>query len=204
MMNSLEHSFCSSSVWRYLSERRVLPWVLAGQRLGDHTLEIGAGYGASTRFLRQRAARVTALEYNHEEILKWKARCEGAGLVAVCGDGTQLPFAAETFSSVTAILVMHHLRSVELQDRMLAEVARVLRPGGSFVGFEILDGWMNRVIHLGSTFTPFVPATARERMKAGGFGSVMVDLRRGAFRFSAWKARRWSEEIRVSGNRRSA
>jgi len=182
----------------------MLPWVTAGVSLGEHALEIGAGYGASTRFLRERAARVTALEYNQEEVLKWKVRCEGAGVAAVCGDGTQLPFAAETFSSVTAILVMHHLRSVELQDRLLAEVARVLRPGGPFVGFEILDSWMNRVIHVGSTFTPFAPATARERMTAGGFGSVMVDVRRGAFRFSAWKVRPWREEIHWSGNRRSA
>jgi ubiquinone/menaquinone biosynthesis C-methylase UbiE len=48
----------------------------------------------------------------------------------VAGDASQLPFRDETFDIVTANMVVEHLVEPERQFR---EVARVLRPGGSFV-----------------------------------------------------------------------
>src|ERR1700757_2721787 len=114
-MNTIEHFFCSSALWRYFSGRHLLPWVLAGNQLGEHALEIGAGYGAATRFLRARAGRVTALECDWRSMTKMIAQHEGNGMSAVCGDGTQLPFATETFSSVVVILVLHHLKTAESQ-----------------------------------------------------------------------------------------
>lgn len=186
-MNSFEHWACSSSWWRYFSERHLLPWVFAGQKLGEHALEIGAGYGAGTRFLRERSERVTALEYDVRSAGKLKAKLHDGGIEVVCGDGAQLPFEAERFSAVTAILVLHHLKSVELQDRVLREVNRVLWPGGVFVGFEIEDGWTHRIGHVGSTFTPFTAAVVR--LRGAGFEGVSVDVRSGAFRFCATKPR---------------
>jgi ubiquinone/menaquinone biosynthesis C-methylase UbiE len=187
-MNPIEHFFCSSSLWRYFSERHLLPWVLAGNDLGEHTLEIGAGYGAATRYLRERAERVTALESHRGSLLRFMEQHQADGIGLVCGDGTQLPFAAETFTSAVAILVLHHLTSAELQDRMLGEVLRVLRPGGAFAGLEITAGWVNRLAHIGSTFTPFSPEAAVGRLAAAGFAKISVDLRSGAFRFCAGKA----------------
>jgi len=188
-MNTIEHLFCSSSVWRYFSEQHLLPWVLAGSGLGQHTLEIGAGYGAATRYLRSRAERVTALEYDRGSLLKFMKQYRADGIGVVCGDGAQLPFAPDTFTSVVAILVLHHLKSAELQDRALGEVMRVLRPGGVFAGFEITDSWVNRLVHIGSTFTPLSPAAAFGRLTVAGFAKISVDLHRGAFRFRAAKAR---------------
>lgn len=188
-MNTLEHFFCSSSFWRYFSERKLLPWVFSGHRLGEHVLEIGAGYGAATRYLRRCAERVTTLEYDQTSILKLKRQHDGDGVSAVCGDGAGLPFASDTFSSVVAILLLHHLKSAELQNRMLAETMRVLRPGGVLVGFEITDSWMNRVVHIRSTFTPFAPAPAMAQLTETGFGKVSVDVRGGVYRFSAARAK---------------
>jgi len=165
-----------------------LPWVFAGQELGEHALEIGAGYGAGTRFLRQSVQRVTALEYDMRSTMAWKAKGHSDGVDIVCGDGAQLPFADERFSSVTAILVLHHLKSVELQERLLREVMRVLRRDGVFVGFEIGDSWLNRIGHIGSTFTPFTSSRALGSLSAAGFGDVSVESRAGAFRFRAKRA----------------
>jgi SAM-dependent methyltransferase len=53
------------------------------------------------------------------------------GLEAVRGDLDDLPFAYESFDVVTCNWVLYHLADV---DRGLAELARVLRPGGRFVG----------------------------------------------------------------------
>jgi len=53
------------------------------------------------------------------------------GLEAVRGDLEDLPFADESFEVVTCNWVLYHLADV---DRGLAGLARVLRPGGRFVG----------------------------------------------------------------------
>jgi hypothetical protein len=44
-MNRFENWFCASTLWRNITKRQVLPWLLAGSDLGDHILEIGAGSG---------------------------------------------------------------------------------------------------------------------------------------------------------------
>jgi ubiquinone/menaquinone biosynthesis C-methylase UbiE len=187
-MNRMEHFFCSTSLWQRMTHRYLLPWVLSGARLGDHVLEIGAGYGAATGQLLKAAPRVTSLEYDPRALEKLKAKHRAAGLTALCGDAAALPFADETFSSAVAILVLHHLKSRELQDRALAEAHRVLRPGGSFFVFEIEDGWMERFAHFRSTFTPVSAGSAFARLTKAGFQRVSVDFRRGGYRFRARKA----------------
>jgi len=46
------------------------------------------------------------------------------------GDGSALPFQSESFSLVTANMVMEH---IEYPDLVLGEIARVLQPGGMFI-----------------------------------------------------------------------
>src|SRR6267142_2398316 len=94
-----------------------------------------------------------------------------------------LPFANRTFTAAVAVLVLHHLRSSELQDRAFAEVHRVLQPGGEFFAFEIPDGWFNRVIHIKSTFVPIQPNALAARLANAGFGGVVLDRRPGGFSF---------------------
>ncbi len=180
-MNTLEPCLCSSSLWRYLTGRQLLPWVMSGVLLGDLVLEIGAGYGASTPHLRKCVSRVTSLEYDAGMIRKLNS----AAAEVLRGDATRLPFASETFSCAIAILVVHHLQSRELQDRMFAEVFRVLRPAGVFLAFEIQNTWINRAAHFRSTFTPITPGSAFVRLNAVGFDRVSVDFRRAGFRVCA-------------------
>jgi ubiquinone/menaquinone biosynthesis C-methylase UbiE len=187
-MNTLEHFLCSSSLWRYISQRQLLPWVLSGARLGDHVLEIGAGYGAGTEHLRQRVPRVTSLEYDHNSTLSLKSQHNGHPGGVLRGDASRLPFADETFSSAVAILVLHHLQSRKLQDHAFAEVLRVLRPGGVFLAFEINDSWIHHVGHYKSTFTPLSPGSAFARLSLAGFSRVSIDFRRGGFRLHALRA----------------
>jgi len=198
-MNRLEHFFCSTSLWRRMTHQHVLPWVLSDARLGDHVLEIGAGYGAATEQLRKVAARVTCLEYDALALRRLNARHGGDGVTPLRGDAAALPFADETFSSAIAILVLHHLKSRELQDRAIAEVHRVLRPGGSFFVFEIEDGWMNRIAHYRSTFTPVPAGSAFARLNRAGFSKISVDFRRGGYRFRARK----SAEVSTMENARA-
>jgi ubiquinone/menaquinone biosynthesis C-methylase UbiE len=188
-MNAYETWFCGTRLWRWVTRRQVLPWILQGSELGDHVLELGAGPGAATKELGRLAPRVTSLEYSHAFAAKLGVRLNGSNATAIQGDASTLPFADRTFSSAMAILMLHHLRSSDLQDRAFAEIWRVLRPGGVFLAFEIQDGWLHRVAHIKSTFVPVMPASAFVRLTAAGFSKVTVDFRRGGFRIRALRGR---------------
>src|SRR5258705_6893132 len=187
-MNRLEHFFCSTSLWQRMTHRFLLPWVLSGARLGEHVLEIGAGYGAATGHLLKLVPRVTSLEYDTRLLRRLEAKHQCAALTTICGDAAALPFADQSFSSAVAILVLHHLKTRDLQDRALGEVHRVLRPGASFFAFEINDGWIHRAAHYKSTFTPVAPGSAFARLTNAGFSKVSLDFRSGGYRLSARRA----------------
>src|ERR1700681_307232 len=182
-MNSFENWFCASGLWRYLTERRWLPWALEGADLGEHVLEVGAGPGAATAELARRARSVTSLEYSHDFCMRLHSKVDAARVVQ--GDASILPFKSQTFSSAIAMLVLHHLRSSGAQDRAFAEIFRVLRLGGVFVALEIQDGWLTRVAHFRSTFVPVSTDRLNGRLRAAGFSNVIVNDERGAIRIRA-------------------
>jgi ubiquinone/menaquinone biosynthesis C-methylase UbiE len=183
-MNFAEHFFCSSSFWRSINDQKLLPWLLSNATLGDHLLEIGSGYGAATPHLQARVPRVTSLEYNLNNLRKLRDHAKGQ-ISAVCGDASRLPFASNSFSFATAILVLHHLKSAQAQDAALSELFRVLRPGAMLVGFEITPSWLQNIIHIGSSYTPLVPSTLNPRLVSAGFANISIDTHTAAFRFSA-------------------
>lgn len=188
-MNAFEKLYCGSALWRYLTRRELLPWMLQGSVLGEHVLELGAGAGPATMELACRAPRVTSLEYDHSSALKLRMRGIHANVGVIQGDATALPFSDGTFSSAIAILMLHHLKSRELQDRAFFEIHRVLRPGGVFLAFDIPNGWLHRVAHIKSTFVPLDPATTIQRLMAAGLAQVSLDSRSGGFLIRAVRAK---------------
>lgn len=184
-MNALENWFCSTGFWQRITRDHLLPWVVAGNSLGDHVLELGAGPGAGTAALQRLSPRVTSLEWSHDFAVRLAAKNRNA---VVQADGASLPFAECTFSSVIAVLMLHHLRTRAAQENAFREAFRVLRPGGSFFAFEIEDNLLHRVIHIGSVFVPIDRASIAERLSAAGFSDVKLTSRSGGFRFSATRA----------------
>jgi ubiquinone/menaquinone biosynthesis C-methylase UbiE len=182
-MNSFENWFCASGLWRYVTERKWLPWVLERTELGEHVLEVGAGPGAATAELARRARSVTSLEYSHDFCVRLQAKVDAASVVQ--GDASILPFPSQTFTSAIAVLVLHHLRSSYAQDRAFAEIFRVLKPGGVLVALEIQDAWLTRVAHFRSTFVPVSTDGLNSRLRAAGFSNVDVNNRSGAIRIRA-------------------
>ena len=132
---------------------------------------------------------MTSIEYDHTFAAKLGAREKDSNVVVVQCDAAVLPFADGTFSSAVAILMLHHLRRSEQQDRAFAEIWRTLRPGGVFLAFEIQDAWLHRVAHIRSTFVPVAPASAFARLATAGFSKVTIEIRRGGFRIRALRAR---------------
>jgi SAM-dependent methyltransferase len=158
---------------------------LQGVDLGDDVLEIGPGPGVTTELLRGRTRRLTALEVDAAAAAALQQRLNGSGVYVVHGDGAAIPFADGSFSGVVAFTMLHHVPTTALQDRLLAEARRVLRPGGVFAGFDGVGSFLFRLIHLGDTYTPVNPDTLGERLKAAGFADVAVERGRARFRFRA-------------------
>ena len=188
-MNCLENWFCGSTFWRRVTERQILPWLTSGYKLGDNVLELGAGPGAATEELRRSSARVTSLEYDRVFAAKLGSRFSNTNVGVLQGDAASLPFPDGTFSSVFAVLVLHHLKSQGQQEKAFAEIYRVLRPGGAFLAIEIRDGWMHRFAHFRSTFVPIAPSAAIDRLTTLGFSKVIVDEQPAMFRICALRAR---------------
>ncbi len=92
---------------------------------GLQVLDIGCGEGNNTRLLHQRGARVTALDVS--AVFLRAARDADPSIDYVLADGTFTPFANDTFDAATAFMSV-----MDMPDpaAALAEVARVVRPGG--------------------------------------------------------------------------
>lgn len=191
-MNAFEKWFCGSAVWRWMTRRQILPWVIADANLGDHVLELGAGPGAGTPELRRRAPRVTSLEFDSKLVRRLHSNLGASDSphgAVLQGDAAALPFSAETFSAATAILMLHHLKTPEQQERAFAEIFRVLRPGGVFLAMEIQNSWANRVGHIQSTFVPLAPEDASERLRRAGFAQIAYSTKGSAYRLRALRPR---------------
>jgi ubiquinone/menaquinone biosynthesis C-methylase UbiE len=187
-VNWFENWFCGSSYWRRMTRKQVIPWLLSGAELGEHALELGAGPGAATEELRRYAGRVTSLEYSHAFAAGLAQHVQSPNGDVLQGDASALPFPEKTFSAAIAVLMLHHLKSPDLQERAFAEIFRVLRPGGVFLAIEIPDAWFHRIGHIRSTFVPVAPSSAPARLAAAGFSSVSIGFLRGAYRMRALRA----------------
>ena len=188
-MNIYHRWLCRSSGWKTALENTLLPWALDGVELGDHLLEVGPGPGLTTDLLRVRVPRLTALEIDLELSESLKRRLASTNVEVLQGDGTNMQFDDQTFSSAVALTMLHHVPSVELQDKLLAEVYRILRKGGMFAGIDSLVNLRFRLIHLGDTMVVVNPDTFSSRLEAAGFTNIRVEKNRQRFRFRAMRAR---------------
>jgi SAM-dependent methyltransferase len=187
-MNILHAWLCSSRPWTETVERHIVPWVLDGLDLGSSVLEVGPGYGAATNVVRTRVPQLTCVEIDRRLAARLRNQRLGENVRVVCENATAMSFPNGTFDSAVCFTMLHHVSSIALQNQLLAEVARVLRPGGLFAGTDSLDSRMFRLMHVFDTLTPVKPETFSERLGAAGFEDVQVDVNPYAFRFRARKA----------------
>src|SRR5215468_2685692 len=166
-MNAFHRRFCASPDWANFVEEALLPWGLDGVDLGDDVLEIGPGFGVTTRLLAKQVPRLTALEVDGEFAERLRATAD-AGVEIVSGDGAAMPFPDNRFSAVVCFTMLHHVPSPALQDRLFAQACRVLRPGGVFAGTDSQPNWRFRLIHLFDTMVVVDPQTLPDRLRAAG------------------------------------
>jgi SAM-dependent methyltransferase len=186
-VNRAHAAICSSGWWARTVERELLPWGLAGVDLGGDVLEIGPGFGATTRVLARRPGALSVLELEPRYCERLRGRLDD-GVAVELGDATKMPFADGRFSGVVCFTMLHHLPSRAMQNRLLAEVARVLAPGGVFAGTDSLaTGPVFKLLHIGDTLVPVAPDELPERMQSAGLVEPCVEEGARSFRFRAHK-----------------
>ena len=156
-MNQGHLEFLASPRWAEMLETDLLPWVERVGDLGDHVLEIGPGPGLTTDLLRPRVRRITAVEVDPALAGPLAERLAGTNVTVLCADATHADLPEGAFSAVVCFSMLHHMPSASAQDRLFAEVARVLRPGGMFIGVDSVDSEPIRQAHADDTFIPVDP-----------------------------------------------
>ncbi|MGE5601446.1 MAG: methyltransferase domain-containing protein [Nitrososphaerales archaeon] len=117
--------------------------LLLGRLDMDHAqavLDVATGQGAIPLALAGRArwaGRVVGLDITAEMLRGAQLRLAEPGqrarVTLTCGSGMQLPFAANSFDAAICALATHHMRL----DVLLAEMHRVLRPGGQLLVADV-------------------------------------------------------------------
>ena len=185
-MNLLHQRRCSSAGWADMVRDELLPWALADVELGDQTLEIGPGYGATLRALVDRAGAVTAVEVD-KSMAERLDRLYGDRARVIHGDGSNTGLPDTSFASVVCFTMLHHVPTARMQDQLFAEAFRVLRPGGVFAGSDRLPSLPFRLIHIGDTYNPIRPDELKTRLGLAGFTDIRTDVASVRLRWRATK-----------------
>ena len=173
-MNQGHMEYCASDDWRRLVHETILPVALHGVELGDAAIEIGPGPGFTTDVLRTRTARLTAVELDEGLAASLAERMDGSNVEVVVGDATALAFAPGRFTGAASFHMLHHIEPDEAQDRVFAELARVLAPGGILVAADGIYNDGTALFHQDDTYNPIDPDDVGPRLAAAGFGSLRV------------------------------
>jgi demethylmenaquinone methyltransferase/2-methoxy-6-polyprenyl-1,4-benzoquinol methylase len=98
-------------------------------------LDVATGTGSQARAFAERAGEVVGLDLSEAMLRVARDRNRASNLTFVQGDATQLPFGDASFDVASISLALHEM-PMSIRQRVLAEVVRVVRPGGAIVVIE--------------------------------------------------------------------
>lgn len=112
---------------------------------GLAVLDVGCGGGYTCEFLAQRQAQVWGIDRSGACIDAARRHAQAAPLPITYAQGVAeaLPFADATFDVVVCVDVLEH---VEDLPRAIAEISRVLKPGGYFCFDTVNRTWQSQII----------------------------------------------------------
>lgn len=114
-----------------------LPAPSAETRLAG--LDLGCGHGWYATELAKRGYAMTGIDLSSGQIAQASKYCaeQSAPVELTAYDGVQIPYPDASFDFVYSINVLHHVVNLEVRERLLAEILRVLKPGGVFLLHEM-------------------------------------------------------------------
>ena len=95
----------------------------------ERALDVGSGSGALAIGLASRVGEVVTVDRDPDVVERARAAAP-ANVEALVGDGEQLPFGPFEFDIAASVRTLHHTQRPEL---LVAELARVTRPGGTIL-----------------------------------------------------------------------
>ena len=112
---------------------------------GGRALDVGCGAGFIAEELAAMGFAVTGIDPSRVAIEAARAHAQQRrlGIEYLVGVGEELPFADAAFDLVSCCDVLEHVRDL---DRVIAETARVLRPGGLYLFDTINRTWLSKVL----------------------------------------------------------
>ena len=115
--------------------RRAL--AMAALPSGARVLDVGCGTGRWVRRYREAGLAATGIDAT-PDMLRWARQMESAAVLAA-GEAHRLPFAHASFDCVSDVTVIQHIPAAQ-QLQALAEMARVVKPGGRMILMELIRG----------------------------------------------------------------
>ena len=123
---------------RFAESERLAEMAAADAEAGSwRALDLACGPGTFARSLARRVRFTAGLDLTPAMLVHAKAAVERVSESAgfVCGDARRLPFADDAFDVATCGYAIHH---VLYPERVVAELARVVRPGGRVAIVDIV------------------------------------------------------------------
>lgn len=108
--------------------------------------------------MRGRVGTLVAVEADPTAARALAERFAGGNVDVVTADASALPGRMGSFDSAGAFTMLHHVPTRAHQRAVLAELVRVLRPGGVLVGSDSLASDDLRAFHDGDVYNPLAPA----------------------------------------------
>jgi ubiquinone/menaquinone biosynthesis methyltransferase len=185
-------SYGQDARWKDRLVRAVAP------RPGERALDLACGTGDIAFRLAASGARVCGLDITPRMLQLARAKLSPGACTWTTGDMTALPFADGAFDLVTT---GYGLRNVPDLDAAIAEIARVLRPGGRFASLDfnrpespivrtaylgyldVVGGTLGWALHGEPAAYRYIPASIRrypgargvaDRLTRAGLGDVSV------------------------------
>jgi SAM-dependent methyltransferase len=107
---------------------------LARPKPGERCIDLGCGTGAFTQRVRRFGLELTGMDISPASIERANATSQGERYLV--GDIRETGLAAASFDIVVLSGVLHHLLTRDIRRQVLAESARILKPGGRVWSFD--------------------------------------------------------------------
>jgi ubiquinone/menaquinone biosynthesis C-methylase UbiE len=137
--------------------------------------DLGCGTGRLTELLAPNVSRVVAVDASSEMLAEARERLRGRTNVELrSGDLEALPLADESVDAAIIALVLHYAAQ---PARVIAEAARVLRPGGKLLVLDMTPhGHDEYRTQMGHVWQGFPPEQVQGWMEAAGLEGLRIHV----------------------------
>jgi len=166
-------------------EVRMTVGALLGDRRRFGTLvEVGCGTGRMLQHFAKHADFLVGADLSLESLKRCWERLMRLGLLErtllVHADASFLPFRSQCFDAVASCQMIEHVPSHRMRQRVIAEIARILKPNGRFAisgyHYSLLTRWFGKEgVHKGGIY--FFRFTREEFLELVGSNLRVENLR---------------------------